>query len=188
MYPSSRLCSRSLAGIRANMGKFHSSISEWWFTKFKRIRMGIAFSIVGVSLLVGTPIEGALLRLRLDGYEWHRAVIFCGVSTSALSRLVMLLLLKLTLSNIGLKVMVLCGASVMTLSRFMFLQNHPSWQARRVWSLKGQMTALILFSYCWDIYFFAPSCTIDRFMSYIYTSCNNFIWSAERQHYLSIIG
>lgn len=44
--------------------------------------MGIAFSIVGVSALIGTPIEGALLHLRPAGYEWYRALIFCGVSAS----------------------------------------------------------------------------------------------------------
>lgn len=43
-------------------------------------RMGIAFSIVGTSLLIGTPIEGALLH-QADGkgYVWHRSIIFCGV-------------------------------------------------------------------------------------------------------------
>ena len=43
--------------------------------------MGIAFSIVGMSLLLGTPIEGALLRMRStdDGFLWFKSIIFCGV-------------------------------------------------------------------------------------------------------------
>ena len=43
--------------------------------------MGIAFSIVGISLLLGTPIEGALLRMRTadDGFLWFKSIIFCGV-------------------------------------------------------------------------------------------------------------
>ena len=43
--------------------------------------MGIAFSIVGMSLLLGTPIEGALLHMRSadDGFLWLRSIIFCGV-------------------------------------------------------------------------------------------------------------
>ena len=47
-------------------------------------RMGIAFSIVGISLLLGTPIEGALLRMRVgeDGFLWFKSIIFCGVSLS----------------------------------------------------------------------------------------------------------
>ncbi|KAF5325114.1 hypothetical protein D9619_009565 [Psilocybe cf. subviscida] len=46
------------------------------------IRMGIAFSIVGISLLIGTPIEGALLHSQQDEYEWYRPIIFCGVSAT----------------------------------------------------------------------------------------------------------
>ena len=46
--------------------------------------MGIAFSIVGMSLLLGTPIEGALLHMRSanDGFLWLGSIIFCGVSLS----------------------------------------------------------------------------------------------------------
>jgi hypothetical protein len=46
--------------------------------------MGIAFSIVGISLLLGTPIEGALLRMRSadDGFLWFESIIFCGVGLS----------------------------------------------------------------------------------------------------------
>lgn len=48
--------------------------------------MGIAFSIVGTSLLLGTPVEGALLRIRVahDGFSWFKSIIFCGVSFSPL--------------------------------------------------------------------------------------------------------
>ncbi|KAF8809445.1 MFS general substrate transporter [Phlegmacium glaucopus] len=61
-------------------------------------RMGIAFSIVGISLLFGTPIEGALLRMRTadDGFLWFKSIIFCGVT-------------------------VLCGAVGMTVSRSIFI-------------------------------------------------------------------
>jgi MCP family monocarboxylic acid transporter-like MFS transporter 10 len=41
--------------------------------------MGIAFSIVGVSLLIGTPIEGALLPNRDGKYVWGNSIIFCAV-------------------------------------------------------------------------------------------------------------
>ena len=46
--------------------------------------MGIAFSIVGISLLLGTPIEGALLHMRSadGGFLWFGSIIFCGVSLS----------------------------------------------------------------------------------------------------------
>ena len=45
--------------------------------------MGIAFSIVGMSLLLGTPIEGALLHMRSadDGFLWLGSIIFCGVGS-----------------------------------------------------------------------------------------------------------
>jgi len=61
-------------------------------------RMGIAFSIVGTSLLIGTPIEGALLH-QADGkgYVWHRSIIFCGV-------------------------MVMCGSMCMCASRAIFIR------------------------------------------------------------------
>jgi MFS transporter, MCT family, solute carrier family 16 (monocarboxylic acid transporters), member 10 len=39
--------------------------------------MGIAFSVVAVAMLVGTPIEGALLG---HHFEWWEAIVFCGVS------------------------------------------------------------------------------------------------------------
>ena len=45
--------------------------------------MGIAFSIVGMSLLLGTPVEGALLHMRSadDGFLWLGSIIFCGVGS-----------------------------------------------------------------------------------------------------------
>ena len=45
--------------------------------------MGIAFSIVGMSLLLGTPIEGALLHMRSadDEFLWLGSIIFCGVGS-----------------------------------------------------------------------------------------------------------
>jgi len=41
--------------------------------------MGVAFSIVAVSLLGGTPIEGVLLRVHGEYFEWTGPTIFCGV-------------------------------------------------------------------------------------------------------------
>ncbi|PPQ84510.1 hypothetical protein CVT26_003159 [Gymnopilus dilepis] len=48
--------------------------------KFQLTRMGIAFSVVGVSMLIGTPIEGSLLTQRDHDYTWSRSIVFCGVS------------------------------------------------------------------------------------------------------------
>ena len=45
--------------------------------------MGLAFSVVGVSMLVGTPIFGALLNTNASGpgavLVWWRALVFAGV-------------------------------------------------------------------------------------------------------------
>ncbi|PPQ86182.1 hypothetical protein CVT25_006925 [Psilocybe cyanescens] len=42
-------------------------------------RMGTAFSIVGISVLIGTPIEGGLLHTDDGNLVWYRSTIFCGV-------------------------------------------------------------------------------------------------------------
>lgn len=52
---------------------------------FFRVRMGIAFSIVAISLLAGTPIEGVLLRKRAGEFEWSASIIFCGVRFASTS-------------------------------------------------------------------------------------------------------
>ncbi|THH15537.1 hypothetical protein EW146_g4952 [Bondarzewia mesenterica] len=39
------------------------------------VRMGIAFSVVGIAMLVGTPIDGALLG---PNYDWWKPILFCG--------------------------------------------------------------------------------------------------------------
>ncbi|CDO74353.1 hypothetical protein BN946_scf184582.g2 [Trametes cinnabarina] len=45
------------------------------------LRMGLAFSLVGTSMLVGTPVFGALLDTRGGGERvWWRAVVFAGRS------------------------------------------------------------------------------------------------------------
>lgn len=43
--------------------------------------MGVAFSIVGVSLLIGTPIEGTLLHFHETRrqFAWSYSIVFCGV-------------------------------------------------------------------------------------------------------------
>lgn len=43
--------------------------------------MGIAFSIVAISLLAGTPIEGVLLQSQDRNFQWSRSIVFCGVRT-----------------------------------------------------------------------------------------------------------
>ncbi|KAM5539789.1 hypothetical protein V8D89_006602 [Ganoderma adspersum] len=49
------------------------------------LRMGLAFSVVGVSMLVGTPIFGALLNTNTSGAAlvWWRALVFAGVCIMA---------------------------------------------------------------------------------------------------------
>jgi hypothetical protein len=51
-----------------------------------RTRMGIAFSLVAVALLVGSPIEGALMRNGGGVYAWSKSIIFCGVCVAELIR------------------------------------------------------------------------------------------------------
>ena len=43
--------------------------------------MGVAFTIVGFSLLIGTPIEGALLHRHENRgqFAWNHSIVFCGV-------------------------------------------------------------------------------------------------------------
>jgi MFS transporter, MCT family, solute carrier family 16 (monocarboxylic acid transporters), member 10 len=43
---------------------------------FKSFRMGFAFTVVAFAMLLGTPIEGALVG---DDFQWLRAIVFCGV-------------------------------------------------------------------------------------------------------------
>ncbi|KDQ54083.1 hypothetical protein JAAARDRAFT_38694 [Jaapia argillacea MUCL 33604] len=45
------------------------------------VRMGIAFTIVGLAMLIGTPIEGALLGTNTE-YSWWRGITFSGVCIS----------------------------------------------------------------------------------------------------------
>ncbi|KAF8878805.1 MFS general substrate transporter [Gymnopilus junonius] len=61
-------------------------------------RMGIAFSIVGISMLVGTPIEGSLLKSDAGHFAWSRSIIFCGT-------------------------MIFCGAIGMAISRTLFVRQ-----------------------------------------------------------------
>ncbi|KAJ7215102.1 major facilitator superfamily domain-containing protein [Mycena haematopus] len=46
-------------------------------------RMGVAFSLVSVSMLVGTPISGALLHSVAGNYVWYKPIIFCGTMLAA---------------------------------------------------------------------------------------------------------
>lgn len=43
------------------------------------VRMGVAFSVVGIAMLVGTPIDGALLGPK---YQWWKVIVFCGIVVS----------------------------------------------------------------------------------------------------------
>ncbi|RDB28171.1 Riboflavin transporter MCH5 [Hypsizygus marmoreus] len=70
-------------------------------------RMGVAFSVVGIALLIGTPIEGVLVAGHGD-YKWYQAIIFSGV-------------------------MVISGAVGMTMSRHFFIrQNQGGERGSRV--------------------------------------------------------
>ncbi|KAJ7628890.1 major facilitator superfamily domain-containing protein [Roridomyces roridus] len=42
-------------------------------------RMGVAFSLVSISMLIGTPISGALLHSVEGQYIWFRPIVFCGI-------------------------------------------------------------------------------------------------------------
>jgi len=44
-----------------------------------RLRMGIAFTVLGVAALTGSPIAGALLTTH---YAWWRPIVFSAVSPS----------------------------------------------------------------------------------------------------------
>ncbi|QRV93588.1 major facilitator superfamily transporter [Ceratobasidium sp. AG-Ba] len=40
------------------------------------LRLGFAFTVIGIATLIGTPISGALLS---DNYTWYRPIVFCGI-------------------------------------------------------------------------------------------------------------
>ena len=44
---------------------------------FSSLRLGLAFAVLGLSALTGTPIAGALLT---DHFMWWRPIMFSGVS------------------------------------------------------------------------------------------------------------
>ncbi|KAF8202013.1 major facilitator superfamily domain-containing protein [Mycena galopus ATCC 62051] len=64
-------------------------------------RMGVAFSLVSVSMLVGTPISGALLHSAAGNYVWYKPIIFCGTMLAA-------------------------AASIFTVSRHLFVRGRRS--------------------------------------------------------------
>ncbi|KAJ7722850.1 major facilitator superfamily domain-containing protein [Mycena metata] len=70
-------------------------------------RMGVAFSLVSVSMLIGTPISGALLHSDAGNYVWYRAIVFCGI-------------------------MLACGATIFSFSRYLFVKNSRSGRGRLV--------------------------------------------------------
>ncbi|KAG8739439.1 hypothetical protein FRC12_016296 [Ceratobasidium sp. 428] len=41
------------------------------------VRLGFAFTFIGIATLIGTPISGALLT---DDYLWYRPIIFAGIA------------------------------------------------------------------------------------------------------------
>ncbi|KAG7095538.1 hypothetical protein E1B28_006276 [Marasmius oreades] len=72
------------------------------------LRMGFAFTNVGFCMLLGTPIEGALLHgTSARGFVWTRTVIFSGV-------------------------MVLSGAIGMLVSRFLHVRAQGSGTPRQL--------------------------------------------------------
>ncbi|KJA18709.1 hypothetical protein HYPSUDRAFT_1097662, partial [Hypholoma sublateritium FD-334 SS-4] len=80
----------------------------------QRTRIGFAFSVVGISLLVGTPIEGALLHESGGLYLWYKPILFCAVS-----QLLHPLYTTLLISSSS-KVMIMCGTVGMAASRMHF--------------------------------------------------------------------
>ncbi|KAF5343740.1 hypothetical protein D9756_011441 [Leucocoprinus leucothites] len=69
------------------------------------VRMGIAFSIVAISLLGGTPIEGMFLGADGKSLEWSHPILFCGV-------------------------IITCGSFGMTISKYLFIRSrraHSRW-------------------------------------------------------------
>jgi hypothetical protein len=73
-----RRCLRSSVPMWEKSGEFKTLYYLWGTNDVGSIRMGLAFSIVAFSMLVGTPIEGALLG---HDFVWLRPIIFCGVCT-----------------------------------------------------------------------------------------------------------
>ncbi|KAJ7120209.1 major facilitator superfamily domain-containing protein [Mycena epipterygia] len=61
-------------------------------------RMGVAFTFVSTSMLIGTPISGALLHSADGNYTWYKPIAFCGI-------------------------MLACGAAIFTLSRYLFVKD-----------------------------------------------------------------
>ncbi|KAJ7718362.1 major facilitator superfamily domain-containing protein [Mycena maculata] len=61
-------------------------------------RMGVAFTLVSVSMLIGTPISGALLHSADRKYVWFKPIVFCGT-------------------------MLACGAIIFALSRYLFVRE-----------------------------------------------------------------
>ncbi|KAG8680030.1 hypothetical protein FRC08_016583 [Ceratobasidium sp. 394] len=59
------------------------------------VRLGFAFTFIGIATLVGTPISGALLT---EEYLWHRPIIFAGV-------------------------VVLAGSTCLTIARYIHVQH-----------------------------------------------------------------
>ena len=104
----------ALAPTLAITGGTFSSFLFFSIDERERTRIGFAFSVVGLSLLVGTPIEGALLHAKGGVYLWHRPIIFCGVSSS-------LSPLQITLLMSDSKVMIMCGTVGMVVSRGLFV-------------------------------------------------------------------
>ncbi|KAJ7118025.1 major facilitator superfamily domain-containing protein [Mycena crocata] len=61
-------------------------------------RMGVAFSLVATSMLIGTPISGALLHSADGHYLWYKPIVFCGI-------------------------MLACGAVIFSISRYLFVRD-----------------------------------------------------------------
>ena len=82
------------------------------------VRMGIAFSIVAVSLLGGTPIEGVLLGTHGENFAWASPIIFCGVRRTCFQPL------QRSLKIVHGQVMITCGSLGMTISRYLYVRSR----------------------------------------------------------------
>jgi hypothetical protein len=106
------------------LGWVTSSLSlHHLFRCVSRIRMGIAFSVVGIAMLIGTPIEGALLGRTADRriFIWWKAILFSGVCVDHPS--------SPTHANYNrFQIMVVTGSTLMLISRFLFIRQRGSGQ------------------------------------------------------------
>ncbi|KAL0946319.1 hypothetical protein HGRIS_012559 [Hohenbuehelia grisea] len=83
--------------IPALLGQLSSHVGELG------LRMGAAFSVVAVAMLIGVPIDGALLTHDGERLIWSRSIVFCST-------------------------MIMAGSMFMMLSRLLFIRTRQRGQ------------------------------------------------------------